>query len=327
MLDVDRLLYLDSDLIVCRSLDKLYNFDLQGHLVGSVVDWGQPSEFNAGVMLMDLARIRQIPDITQQMLEFGAQPNLATGDQTVYNHFFGGNNHLELPTIYNMQMAQEQKLNAWLGLDPNNDQYQTRLAETKERMKQQPNQVVVHYLGAAKPWKLISVCRQRELWWQFHDMDWSDIINHRALPVNENVKRPQVLIYTLTDQLIHLNDIIANFPEVTFNIATGGMFNDHFNVLAKYPNVNLYSAVLPDTLDNLINNSAAALDIAPVVEANKGMSVLQKVLDNGGQVYTFWSIQAPSIANHPNYHIYNDDQLNQLEMDLFNQLILNQEEN
>jgi lipopolysaccharide biosynthesis glycosyltransferase len=76
---VDRLLYLDSDLVVLTSLADLWSVDLDGHPLGAVQDlnapyvsrpnglatWGElrlPADrkyWNAGVLLLDLARWRR----------------------------------------------------------------------------------------------------------------------------------------------------------------------------------------------------------------------------------------------------------------------------
>ncbi|KAF4610317.1 hypothetical protein D9613_010287 [Agrocybe pediades] len=66
-LPVERVIYLDADVLVRRGLKELWDTDLQGKDVGAVVDIGYPMGhndatrgpyFNAGVLLMDLARIR-----------------------------------------------------------------------------------------------------------------------------------------------------------------------------------------------------------------------------------------------------------------------------
>lgn len=73
MLDVlpqslSRLLYLDADLLVRHDLRRLWETDLGGNSIGAVLDVGIPLGhsgiergpfFNAGVLLMDLVRIRE----------------------------------------------------------------------------------------------------------------------------------------------------------------------------------------------------------------------------------------------------------------------------
>ncbi|KAI0699815.1 glycosyltransferase family 8 protein [Cytidiella melzeri] len=67
ILPVERALYLDADVLVKRDLRSLWETDLQGKPLGAVVDIGHPmghegvpkgQYFNAGVLLLDLARVR-----------------------------------------------------------------------------------------------------------------------------------------------------------------------------------------------------------------------------------------------------------------------------
>ncbi|KZT12679.1 glycosyltransferase family 8 protein [Laetiporus sulphureus 93-53] len=65
-LPVERVLYLDADLLVRGDLRELWDTDLQGRSLAAVTDVGYPRGhkgpkrpyFNAGVLLMDLAKIR-----------------------------------------------------------------------------------------------------------------------------------------------------------------------------------------------------------------------------------------------------------------------------
>ncbi|KAF8989436.1 nucleotide-diphospho-sugar transferase [Cyathus striatus] len=80
ILPVERCLYLDSDVLVCKSLKELWDTDLEGNPIGACVDIGHPMGhaevdrrpyFNAGVMLLDLALIRRdistMPDAARSM--------------------------------------------------------------------------------------------------------------------------------------------------------------------------------------------------------------------------------------------------------------------
>lgn len=71
--EVDRILYLDGDLVVVSDITRLWRTDLQGHALAAVLDPGVDvvsfaerwaltptpgAYFNAGVLLIDLARVR-----------------------------------------------------------------------------------------------------------------------------------------------------------------------------------------------------------------------------------------------------------------------------
>ncbi|KAK7443527.1 hypothetical protein VKT23_015700 [Stygiomarasmius scandens] len=64
---VERVLYLDADLLVRSNLEPLWQTDLRGRPLAAIPDVGHPmgydgidrkAYFNAGAMLMDLAKIR-----------------------------------------------------------------------------------------------------------------------------------------------------------------------------------------------------------------------------------------------------------------------------
>jgi predicted O-methyltransferase YrrM len=73
LLPVERALYLDSDVLVRADLKQLWDIDLQGKMIGAVTDIGFPQGheeivrqpyFNAGVLLMDLEKMRgRIDDV------------------------------------------------------------------------------------------------------------------------------------------------------------------------------------------------------------------------------------------------------------------------
>jgi len=69
VLPVERVLYLDADTLVRRSVDELWSFDLGGKTIGAVTDIGHSMGhskierrpyFNAGVLLIDLSKARLV---------------------------------------------------------------------------------------------------------------------------------------------------------------------------------------------------------------------------------------------------------------------------
>lgn len=96
--ELKRVLYLDCDIIVNKSIKELWNLDLQGKTIGALMDAFskyyrkniglQPNDimFNSGVMLIDLARWRETK-IEEKLLAFIKQNKgkVQQGDQGALN--------------------------------------------------------------------------------------------------------------------------------------------------------------------------------------------------------------------------------------------------
>ncbi|KAF9526235.1 nucleotide-diphospho-sugar transferase [Crepidotus variabilis] len=97
VLPVERVLYLDADVLVRKDVGQLWRTDLKGGAVGAAVDVGYPmghegvakqTYFNAGVLLMDLAKVRQS---VQELRELGKRMEKSEyRDQDALNHYFAG---------------------------------------------------------------------------------------------------------------------------------------------------------------------------------------------------------------------------------------------
>lgn len=154
---VDRVIYLDSDLIVNGSLDKFWSMSLDGYLLAAATDRNLDMQrerlglapespyFNAGVMTLNLSEWRQL-DVAARGLAYAKKypEKLPNCDQDVLNHLFE-----------NRCLLVHQRWNAmphlW-GLD------QQWLAEqgglSEEEVEAHADPVIVHFAGAgfAKPW-------------------------------------------------------------------------------------------------------------------------------------------------------------------------------
>lgn len=96
--ELDRVLYLDCDIVVKESIRELWNLDLQGKTVGALMDAFskhyrknidlEPDDimFNSGVMLIDLEKWRQ-DEIEEKLLKFIKAKNgrIQQGDQGALN--------------------------------------------------------------------------------------------------------------------------------------------------------------------------------------------------------------------------------------------------
>jgi len=151
---VDRILYLDPDLVVINKLDKLYNMDLNNYYFAAASHiWGILQTFNrirlkmdsndiyinSGVMLMNIKLLRKEQnkeDVYNFIRRY--KNKLMLPDQDVISGLYA-NKILPLdPYVYNMT---EKLLNQAYFLPHVNERW------IKE------NSVIIHYCGRNKPWK------------------------------------------------------------------------------------------------------------------------------------------------------------------------------
>lgn len=154
----ERVLYLDSDVVVTSSLQQLWDCDLEENFLAAVEDVGTidpppmtpgAGYFNSGVMLLDLKRWRD-DRLSQRVLEW-----TLSSDRSLEQLFFeqhGMNACVDgrwkrLPLTFNQQSMffEESIAEEYLRKNP-----EQRAA--LEAAKKHP--CIVHFTGATKPWQL-----------------------------------------------------------------------------------------------------------------------------------------------------------------------------
>ncbi|WP_283586239.1 glycosyltransferase [Limosilactobacillus ingluviei] len=203
LIETERILYLDSDIVVRHSLWPLLEFNLQGQPMGMVHEINS-SSFNSGVLLIE-REAWQKANLTQRCIEFFSQheAEINNGDQTVLNRV-GEGMIQELPATFNNQLGMEELMFGKHRL--NIDDYLVEDA------------VIDHYLTSDKPWHLLSVGRGREQWWHYHNLEWQTIAAHQQL-ISEPLPMPSLLIFTAYDELYQIEQLITALPMVRFEIA------------------------------------------------------------------------------------------------------------
>lgn len=162
----DKVLYLDSDIIVTRPLNDLFAINLGDKLLAAAkVIYGLEDRFNSGVMLIN-NKLWKKENIQQKLIDITNREheNLEESDQTVLN-WATGDRYIVLDDTYNFQ----------IGYD--------RIAEQRKQffileLPTDPLPAIIHYLTADKPWNIRSFSRLREVWWRYAMMDWSEIVSH-----------------------------------------------------------------------------------------------------------------------------------------------------
>lgn len=122
--DVERLLYLDADIIVNKNLEQLYNSDFKGKAmiacrnigVDNIKIWQkhlnvQGDYFNAGVMLWNMKKVRQVltMDVVADMLKRSSQFQML--DQDILNILFDSDVRYARPEKFNFIVSCRDKYN------------------------------------------------------------------------------------------------------------------------------------------------------------------------------------------------------------------------
>jgi UDP-glucose/galactose:(glucosyl)LPS alpha-1,2-glucosyl/galactosyltransferase len=166
---VDRVLYLDPDIVVTQSLADLYDTDLGGYFFGAVEDFYGGRErhstldipvtygyFNSGVMLIDLEKFR-LNNVSQRVMDYIRENNdrLACHDQDAFNAVLY-DKRLTLHPRWNMHL---------LALWRYRDHEAYPLFEELREAVQRP--AVIHYSGVVKPWHFYCDHPFREEYWRY----------------------------------------------------------------------------------------------------------------------------------------------------------------
>jgi lipopolysaccharide biosynthesis glycosyltransferase len=156
---VDRLIYLDSDMVICSSLHELAALPLDDCVIGAVPSFSaqqnqkkaislghgkQASYFNSGVMLIDPQKWKQ-QGVRDQCLAFAdAHPEcIQYADQELLNYVLAGH-YKPLPLGWNATVEMYGQI------DPAD--LEGCSLEELERARAQPK--IVHFNGCFKPWHL-----------------------------------------------------------------------------------------------------------------------------------------------------------------------------
>ena len=182
--DLDKLVYLDVDLIILDDLSILYRYALDGQYVGGVrapgyyfpEDWCKDKEkelgisidqyINAGVLLMNLKKIRK-DNMTERFIAL-ANNSYRSEDQDVINvACYGKIRHL--PFRFNAQTKYT---------DPRSqERYKMENLIPEDEIKDALERpVIVHYANPTKPWKEYSTW-QSDIWLEYAEISpYADIV-------------------------------------------------------------------------------------------------------------------------------------------------------
>lgn len=176
----DKVLYLDSDIIIVGDIAKLYDIDLQDNLLGAVRDidflgnlnvkhgkrmsyakdvlkMKNPYDyFQAGVLVLNTKGMRNRYSIGQ-WLTYASNPNYIYNDQDVLNAYCEGK-VLYLPWEWNVVHDCGGRVGSLFTQAPN-DVYDAYV-------KSRSNPQIIHYAGYQKPW-VDPDCDYASIYWRY----------------------------------------------------------------------------------------------------------------------------------------------------------------
>jgi lipopolysaccharide biosynthesis glycosyltransferase len=173
--DVERVLYLDGDIVVVGSIAELWNCDLEGNLLGTVdipgsergverlgMRW-EDGYFNAGMLLIDLAQWRATGAMQRVLDYINANPDRVLYDQDALNACF-----------HDHRKRVDYKWNAIWPFFGGTMQLPMSAGEI-ERVRREAR--IIHYNGASKPWDYLCDHPRRAEYAKYLKMtEWRDFV-------------------------------------------------------------------------------------------------------------------------------------------------------
>lgn len=302
LIDADKVLYLDSDLVIENNLNKLFELDLNDKMLAATVDFSNPKIFNSGVMLINNKKWREA-NVSKQLLEMSKDQSRAHDDQSVINDFFR-DQIIELNPTYNYQIGYE-NIGYWIARGP----IEAYLDEVKKPK-------IIHYITDDKPSNLLSKTDLRSKWWHYNNLEWSAIVKKYAKFDDRKIGKKnfigEALVFTQVANCKDLEELIKKVPNVHFNIAAYTPMAWMLVGLTKYDNVTLYPSIVAKKLTELIDNCDVYLDIN---YGPKEAKVFSNIVHQNKPILTFEATK-DSTLNRENYHVFKDNEIDQMAISL-----------
>ncbi len=159
--NVERVLYLDCDTVVVRSIEKMWKEDLDEAVLGAVMEptiyeavkesIGLEQEdgyYNSGVLLVDLKRWRA-DHVQETLMQFLKEKGgaLFASDQDLLNGALKGRIHTLMPTC---NFFPNYRYFSYKTLVEHAPSYKKVSKEEFQKAKKHP--IIIHYMGDERPW-------------------------------------------------------------------------------------------------------------------------------------------------------------------------------
>ena len=272
----DKVLYLDSDIIVRTNIDELFLEDITDYPLAAVADALVPSTFNSGVMLINVALWKQ-ENVTERLLELTNEFHTSTfGDQGILNKLFE-----------NRWYALDSSYNFMVGMDTVARNYQID-SWYIDSLKLEDSAKIIHFTGD-KPWYQVNLNRFREDWWFYYSLEWSDIVMRKAdfkKGLNSLIESQlyHTAIFTNTCNIEHLEYLIRELPQVHFSILAHTGFASEIVDLQRYLNVRILPSFNPMNFKKVLEKIDFYLDIN---HENEIANIIEEVYQIGKPILSF----------------------------------------
>lgn len=158
--NIKKILYLDVDVIILKSIKELYDTNLENNLLGVINEFSKMEErkqtlniphqypyFNSGIMLINLQKW-QSENWTQKLIEFISQnpEKLKFWDQDAFNAL-----------CYEFCLYLDEKWNMQTAMFENNKNKEDNLKKT----------AIIHFTGSSKPWEYMNKHPYKKLYYQY----------------------------------------------------------------------------------------------------------------------------------------------------------------
>lgn len=286
----DKVLYLDSDVIIDKNLDQLFETEIEGRPLYAVLDYFDPSQFNSGVLLINNAFWRN-NNIGNQLLKLGHDYNI-NNTQIIMNEGFA-QNYGRLAPDYNFQIGYERK-SYW------NDRNSFYAYFDKVT-----SPAIIHYTEKDKPFNIENTVDLRKMWWHYHNLEWSTIVASRDETMRTSNFAAEAFIFTNVAETQNLEALIQRLPNVHFNIAAYTPVNFLLGHLSQYDNVAVYPSVTARKLIELINTCDVYLDIN---FGEKEKYIIERIMKRKVPIFAFEATKSTQL-NDNNYHLFNNEEI------------------
>ena len=209
--NVQKVIYVDVDLIVFKDVAALWNIGMQGRPIAAVPDYGimaskrlmkqkhtviglptDSNYFNSGVVIMDLSQWRE-HDYSSKVIQLAATGNFPHHDQDALNKLFM-DNWLELPLSWNV-------------IPPIFDLLPKVLLNSnfrKTAIQARKNIAILHYAGRYKPWEFPIKAGFNEKYYTY--LNYTAFANEKMPKPSKNMKGKSLARQMLR---IHIADFLC----------------------------------------------------------------------------------------------------------------------